>query len=99
MIKIFRCSYCNFESQNEQEVVEHEKTHSETIECTKVQGKDEVPCTMNILEKCGDYELTFIWRPVASIPLEGVDPRKMTSTYLVNEEKMREMFYEKATDN
>jgi len=31
-IRIFRCSYCNFESQTEAEYVEHEKTHSRTIE-------------------------------------------------------------------
>ena len=92
MIKIFRCSYCSFESQNEQEVVEHETTHVKQVECVKVQQKDEVPCVMNMLEKDGQYALTFIWMPVVSIPLEGVDPRKMTSTYLVQKDGFLKVF-------
>ncbi len=88
MIRVFRCSYCNFESQNEQEVIEHERSHSRTMQVTKCQQKNKIPCTLNILDtphEDGNFlEFTWTWEANAT---DKETPRTMSSTYLVDNMK------------
>lgn len=79
MIKIFRCSYCNFESKNKEECLEHEQTHAMKVSCVKVQRENEVACTMKVLDKGDIYEVTFAW--------DAKDTgRSLTSVYAVSKE-------------
>ena len=93
MITVYRCSYCDFESKDEQETIEHEKTHVKQFECVKIQQKDEVPCVMNVLEKHdaeGDfYELTFVWTAVVT---NKETARIMSSVFVVSKDAIQEMF-------
>ncbi len=87
-IRIYRCSYCSFESQNEQEVIEHERSHSKTMQCTKSQQKNETPCTLSILDTPHEdgnfFEFTWSWKAIAT---DKETLRTMSSTYLVDKIK------------
>ena len=88
MIRICRCSYCSFESENEQEVIEHERSHSKTMQCTKFQQKNEVPCMLSILDTPHEdgnfFEFTWTWEAGAT---DKETPRTMSSKYLVDKAK------------
>lgn len=87
-IRIYRCSYCSFESENEPEVIEHERSHSKTMQCTKEQQSKEVPCMLSILDvthEDGNFlEFTWTWEAIVT---DKDNARKMTSTYLVDKSK------------
>ena len=94
MIRICRCSYCNFESQDEQETIEHEKTHVKQVDaCFKIQKGKAVPCVMNVLEKHGEdndyFEMTFVWNALVT---NKEIVRTMSSVFVVNKDAMQEVF-------
>ena len=88
-VRVFRCLYCDFESQDEQEAIEHEKTHVKQVECVKIQKKDEVPCVMDVLEKGDFYELTFVWNALVT---NKETAREMSCVFIVNKDTMQEVF-------
>lgn len=100
MIRVFRCSYCSFESQNEQEVIEHERSHSKTMQVTKCQQKNEVPCTLSILDTPNEDSnfLVFTWTWEASAT-DKENPRTMSSAYLVDKTKFIDIISEKGLVN
>ena len=100
-VRVFRCLYCDFESKDEQETIEHEKTHVKQFECVKIQGKDKVPCVMNVLGKhvaddefhefadSNVYELTFVWKALVT---NKETARQMSCIFVVSKDAMQEVF-------
>jgi len=90
MFRIFRCSYCDFESKDEQETIAHERTHVKQVECQKIHKKDGVPAVLAMLEKQDDageyYELTFFWDAVAT---NKENARKMSCQFSLPKNKIK----------
>lgn len=59
--QIWKCEFCTETFPTEQECLEHERSHSSTINCLCLGSKRECEGIIEILDRGDKYELRFKW--------------------------------------